>query len=355
MSRAPSVNPPPQHLAETPVSSESPSALSREPSQACRTCSGVLAADALVCTGCHTLVHAARLEQLATDARLHEERREIAEARADWLKILELLPADSAQAEWVRGNAERLRALAVTTVATETRHAWAKKLGPFAPLAILLAKGKFLLSLFKLKFLLSLGSFVAFYWLLYGVKFGVGFAALILLHEMGHFAEIRRRGLPADMPVFLPGFGAYVRWTALGVSTQTRAFVSLAGPMAGCVGAAVCALLWMETGAKFWAGLASLTALLNVLNLIPIWVLDGGQAIAALNKTERIILSAFAVLLAALFAQPFLLLVAAGAGYRVFDKAIPAAPSNAVAAYYVILLAALGYILHLAPLTPPIH
>src|SRR5712672_1633269 len=129
---------------------------------------------------------------------------------------------------------------------------------------------------------------------------------------MGHFVEIKRRGLPADMPVFLPGFGAYVRWSALGVSAQTRAFVSLAGPMAGCIGAAVCALLWLETGDAFWIGLASLSALLNVLNLIPVWVLDGGQAIAALNKTERIVLSAAAVLLAALLGQPAFLLVAAG-------------------------------------------
>lgn len=194
---------------------------------------------------------------------------------------------------------------------------------------------------------------MAFYWALYGVKFGVGFAALVLLHEMGHFAEIKRRGPPAEMPVFLPGLGAYVRWTALGVSTQTRSLVSLAGPMAGCIGAAVCALLWKQTGEAFWIGLASLSVLLNVLNLIPIWVLDGGQAIAALDKTERIILSAAAVLLAAGFEQPLFLLVAAGAGYRAFDKKMPAVPSHATTVYYLIVLAALGYIIQLAPVLPP--
>jgi Zn-dependent protease len=161
-----------------------------------------------------------------------------------------------------------------------------------------------LVGLFKLKFLLSLGPFVALYWTLYGAKFGVGFAILILVHEMGHFIDIKRRGLPADMPVFLPGLGAYVRWDAIGVSIRTRSFVSLAGPLAGCVGAAACALIWIGTGDKFWIGLASLSALLNVLNLIPVWVLDGGQAIAALNKNERITLSAMAVFFAALFAQP---------------------------------------------------
>src|ERR1700691_218557 len=248
--------------------------------QQCPRCTSALAPGALVCGNCHALVHSSMLEQLSASARLHEESREYAEARSDWLKALELLPPDSSQAEWIGGNLRRLETLAGAATAKD-RNALARKFGPFAPLIILLANSKFILALFKLKFLLSLGAFVAFYWALYGVRFGIGFAVLILVHEMGHFIEIKRRGLPAEMPVFLPGLGAYVRWTALGVSAQTRAYVSLAGPMAGCLGAAVCALIWVKTGDALWAGLASLSALLNVLNLIPVWVLDGGQAIAA--------------------------------------------------------------------------
>jgi Zn-dependent protease len=329
------------------------SSLSPDLTQECSRCAGVLAPGALACSSCHSLVHAVKLEELAASARLHEQRQELVQARDVWLGALELLPPDSAQAEWIRGNTKRLEALATRAAAADARHAWARKLGPLAPIAILLANGKFLVALFKLKFLFSLGAFVAFYWALFGLKFGVGFAVLILVHEMGHFVDIKRRGLPADMPVFLPGFGAYVRWAALGVSAQTRAFVSLAGPLAGCIGAAVCALLWMETGDALWIGLAGVSALLNVLNLIPIWVLDGGQAIAVLNRNERIILSAAAVLFAAYFAQPVFLLVAGGAGYRVFSKDIPAAPNHAATAYYVLLLAALGYLIHLAPLPPP--
>ena len=295
------------------------------------------------------MLHSTTLEQLSASARLHEERREYAEARSDWLKALELLPPDSSQAEWINGNVRRLETLAGTASAAD-RHAWAKKFGPFAPLIVLLANSKFLLTLFKLKFLLSLGAFVAFYWALYGVRFGIGFAILILVHEMGHFIEIKRRGLPAEMPVFLPGLGAYVRWTALGVSKQTRAYVSLAGPMAGCLGAALCALIWLKTGDALWLGLASLSAMLNVLNLIPIWVLDGSQAIIALNRNERIVLSAAAVLMGAYFSQPLFLLVAAGAAYRLFTKDIPQASSHAATAYYLIVLAALGYLIALAPL-----
>jgi Zn-dependent protease len=305
----------------------------------------------LACDHCDTLVHATTLDQLAASARQHEERGEAAEARGVWLRALELLPPDSTQAGWIRGHTRSLEAPATSAATADARHAWARRLGPLAPLILLIAKGQFLLALIKLKFLLSLGSFVAVYWALYGLKFAVGFAILILVHEMGHFIDIKRRGLPADMPVFLPGLGAYVRWDALGVSTETRAFVSLAGPLAGCLGAAVCAAVWMSTGDAFWMGLASLSAMLNLLNLIPVWVLDGSRAIAALDKTERIVLCAAAIGFAAYFAQPLFLLVAAGAAYRVFTKDVPALHSRAATAYYIGVLLALGYLMRLAP--PP--
>lgn len=328
------------------MSSASP-ALTRE----CGGCGAILGPGDLACRSCHALVHGARLEQLAAQARVHEERGEITQARDAWAETLRLLPEDSTQAEWVRSNSRRLDAMAVGAEKAAPAE-WISKLGPLAPLALLLLKGKGLLALFKLKFLLSFGAFAAFYWAQFGVKFGIGFAALILVHELGHFIDIKRRGLPAEMPVFLPGLGAYVRWNALGIPVRTRAFVSLAGPLAGCIGAAICALLWLETRDSLWIGLASLSALLNVLNLIPVWVLDGGQTIKALNKGERIFLACVAVLCAAGFGQPALLLVAAGATYRVFTNDAPAESDRAVTAYYVLVLAALGFLMGLLPPAP---
>lgn len=301
---------------------------------------------------CHALVHAARLEELATAARRCEERGGVTEARDAWMSALQLLPEDSTQAAWIRDNVRRLEAMVAAGSGGPAPPPWVGRFGPLAPLVIVLLSGKSLLALFKLKFLLSLGAFAAFYWALYGAKFGVGFAILILVHEMGHFIDIKRRGLPAEMPVFLPGLGAYVRWNALGVTARTRAFVSLAGPLAGCIGAAVCALLWLQTGDALWIGLASLSALLNVLNLIPVWVLDGGQTVRALDKGERIVLACAAVVFAVGFHQPALLLVAAGAAYRVFTKDLPPGPSRAVLVYYLLVLGGLGLLMTLAPPLP---
>ncbi len=105
---------------------------------------------------------------------------------------------------------------------------------------------------FKWSSILSFPAFVAIYPAASALP-GIGFAVLILLHEMGHFVDIKRRGLPADMPVFLPGLGAYVRWQAMGVPLETRAATSFAGPLAGFFASVACAIIWWQTGDPFWA------------------------------------------------------------------------------------------------------
>ena len=190
---------------------------------------------------------------------------------------------------------------------------------------------------------------MAFYWALYGPKFGLGFAILILVHEMGHYIDIKRRGLPAEMPMFLPGLGAYVRWAAMGVSQATQAAVSLAGPLAGWIGAAVCALLWWKTGNGLWAALARSSAVLNILNLTPVWVLDGGKAMTALSKAERIVILTAALVLCFAWNEKVFLAVAAGTTYRLFTKDLPPQPSRATLAYFLAVLGALGLVLWLMP------
>ncbi len=265
---------------------------------------------------------------------------------------LPLLPPDSRQAHWIVNHARSLDSLAQRIQPPPpSENKWAQRLGPVGPVAILLAKGKFLLSaVFKLKFLLSFFAFFGFYWAMFGAKFGLGFAVLILIHEMGHFIDVKRRGLPADMPVFLPGLGAYVRWQALGVSLETRAAISLAGPFAGFIAAVACAVLWWQTGNPLWASLARAGAVLNVLNLTPVWVLDGGQASHALSKTERIILLSVCLALWLLLGEGVFFLVAAGAGYAAFFAGdLPPHPSRATTVYFIAILIALGLILRLLP------
>jgi Zn-dependent protease len=307
---------------------------------------------ALACPQCHALIHGRELNGLAGEARSLEAKNEIAQAREIWNRSLALLPPDSKQAEWVR---DHLRALEIAQAATpdpsaKPSNAWARRLGPLAPIALLLAKGKgILLAIFKLKFLLSFFSFIAIYVTLFGWRYGVGISVCILIHEMGHFIDIKRRGLPAEMPVFLPGLGAYVKWNALGVTRRQRSQISLAGPLAGWIAAAGCYLLYTHTYDPLWAALARTGAVLNLLNLIPVWMLDGGKAANSLGLVGRMGLLAAAIVVWIYTGEGIFFLVAAGIVWRLFTKDKPAKDDWSVWLYYAALLAALGVVLHLTP------
>ncbi len=316
----------------------------------CKRCSRPLPPGALACNHCHALVYSEELEQLAAEAKALEAKGELGRARETWLGGLKLLPPTSTQAEWIRQHAQ---ALAADDVAQAPSHdnQWARQMEAAGPIVSLDGSSKApRTARFKLTSLLSFVAFIAIYSAAEGMKFGIGFAVLILIHEMGHFIDIKRRGLPADMPVFLPGLGAYVRWQAMGVSLQTRAAVSLAGPLAGFLASVACAVLWWQTRDPFWATLARVGAILNLLNLIPVWALDGGQAALALSKTERIVLMTAGVVLALALGQNMFFLVALGAGYRAFfagDQ--PAHSSPATTIYFLAVLTALGVIIRLMP------
>ncbi len=319
----------------------------------CKRCSHELAPGALVCDQCHALVHSEKLDQLASEAKQLEAVGNLRQAREHWLMGLPLLPPNSRQADWIQQHARSLDAAASQIQPPPpSDNQWARKLGPVGPIAVLLAKSKVLLTaIFKLKFLLSFVAFIGIYWAAFGMMFGIGFAVLILIHEMGHFIDIKRRGLPAEMPVFLPGLGAYVRWQALGVPLETRAAVSLAGPLAGFFAALACAVLWWQTGNPLWAALARAGAVLNLLNLIPVWVLDGGQAALALSKTERIVLLTACLALWLVLGENMFFLVALGFGYQVFFAGhLPARPSRATTIYFAAVLTALGVMIRLMPL-----
>lgn len=315
----------------------------------CRSCRQELQAGALACNNCHALVHAQRLEELSKEAKALEAEGKLMEAREHWLMGLPLLPKDSKQAAWIEERAKALN-LAAAQQQQHPDNKWGKTIGPLGVLGALLLKGKtLLLALFKLKFLLSFASFIAVYWALYGAKFGIGFATMILIHEMGHYVDVKRRGLPAEVPVFLPGFGAYVKWDALNVPLDVRAQISLAGPLAGFLAAAGCAIWWWQTGDPIAEALARSGAWLNLLNLIPVWMLDGGHATNALSKAERAVLLVLALGLGYFSGEGMLYLVALGFGWRLFTKDLPARPSHSTTLYYAVVLLLLTGLLIVAP------
>jgi Zn-dependent protease len=328
------------------------------------------------------------VEKLAAQARELEARRDFTAARQRWLSVLPLLPSVSQQAQWIRGHANDLESSAAHPSVLPDRsdvnkRTWAKRLAPLGAAAAILAKFKTaLFALLKFKFLLSFAAFLGVYWAAWGMKFGVGFGLLVLIHEMGHFVEIKRRGLPADMPVFLPGLGAYVRWQAMGVPLGTRSAIALAGPCAGFLASVACGLVWWQTGDPFWAAMARTSAWFNALNLVPILILDGGHAAQALSKMEKGLLTAASAGLYYGTRESVFIFVGLGAAWQVVKTMLVARPAKAtitqlelsgngqtasapvvleqpeeareasnplIAAYFIALLTALGAVMYVLP------
>ncbi len=123
---------------------------------------------------------------------------------------------------------------------------------------------------------------VAAYSLFWGWAFGVGFVVLLFVHEMGHVIQLRREGIKATAPFFIPFLGAVVKadlWTG---DALREARVGLAGPVLGTIGAALCVPLYLLTGNQLFLALAYVGFLLNLFNLLPVLPLDGGRAMAAM-------------------------------------------------------------------------
>src|SRR4029077_1483673 len=141
------------------------------------------------------------------------------------------------------------------------------------------------------------------------------------------------------------GFGAYVKWDALNVPLGIRSEVALAGPFAGWLASAACLFYWLYSGNAVAGALAYTGAWLNILNLIPVWALDGGHAAEALSKNERIMLLAACLGLWFLSGEIVFFLVALGFGWRLFTKDLPPNPSRSTTLYYAVVLALLAAVM----------
>lgn len=295
---------------------------------ACAGCGTELPSGALACPACRALVHADALKAIAADAdRLTSEER-LADAAAAWQRALALLPAGSRQAEVVRARVASLtRRLAETpapaALRTTDARPWYKRgiAGIGAALLVLLGKLKFLLlGLTKASTFLSMFAFLGVYWTMYGWALALGIVLSIYIHEMGHVSMLRRLGISAGAPVFIPGFGALVLLKQHVDDPVVDARIGLAGPVWGLGAGLAAYAVYRATGVGVWGAIAALTGLINLFNLIPFWQLDGSRGFHALSAFERWVV--VAVIAACYFAsgQRLLILIGLVAAYRAFQR-----------------------------------
>jgi Zn-dependent protease len=139
-----------------------------------------------------------------------------------------------------------------------------------------------------LKTLLTMAVSFGAYAIFAGPWFAAALVVMILVHEMGHVVEIRRQGMEASAPLFIPFVGAAIFQRQHPTDALKQAQIGIAGPLAGTVGATVAFALYGTT--HFWPLLltAYLGFFLNLFNLIPVGMLDGGWILAVVSKWFQI-------------------------------------------------------------------
>jgi Zn-dependent protease len=281
-------------------------------------CGGEIAPGLLACPGCGRLTHSEDLSRLAAAAESAEREGDLTAALTSWRRAIALLPAKTVQRATIE---KRMGALSAAIdgrgappepagAATDAKGARGnkKKAGAAAgagTIGLLLLKSKavlvavlanakvLVLGLLKLPTLLSMLVFLRWSGGR-GMGVGLGIVASIYVHEMGHVAALRRYGIDASAPMFVPGFGAFVRMGQYPTDAHEEARTGLAGPLWGLLAAGVAAAIALTTGSLVVRSVASFGATINLFNLIPVWQLDGARGLRALSRGERYGLAAIA-------------------------------------------------------------
>lgn len=282
----------------------------------CARCASDLGPGRLSCPACGALVHRARLEELVGWADAARVAGEPSVALGHWREALALLPENAPQRlaleqRMLAARAEVDGAAPMGDAVVDAKRPRRRLAGAAAgvgTLGLALLKGKsllvllvgngklLLLGLTKLPTLLSM--FVFTTWTSgRGVPLAIGIVASIYVHEMGHVAALRRYGIPASAPMFIPGLGAFVRLGSAPIDAHEDARTGLAGPLWGLGAALFAAFLALVFAIPTARTVASLGASINLLNLVPVWQLDGARGIRPLSRAERLSLAALAVVL----------------------------------------------------------
>ena len=184
---------------------------------------------------------------------------------------------------------------------------------PLAALTALLSKfGSALGVILKLKVLTTSASMlvsVAAYAWIWGWRFAVGFVLLLFVHELGHVLELRRQGVPASAPLFIPFLGAVVGMRGLPENAWKEARVALAGPILGSLGAAAVWFAGSALDSTLLKAVAFTGFFLNLFNLIPVVPLDGGRAAAAVSPVLWLVGLAGLLALAVFWHNPIILVI----------------------------------------------
>jgi stage IV sporulation protein FB len=130
--------------------------------------------------------------------------------------------------------------------------------------------------------------------------------AIVIIHELGHFIAMKVYKYNELGIFFIPLLGAYVSGSKREVSQKQSAIILLAGPLPGIIIGTMLFLIDQAGPGNYfldisYARIGLLFILLNLINLFPIYPLDGGQLLNRVFLDEESIWSKIFVFLSAAF------------------------------------------------------
>ena len=180
--------------------------------------------------------------------------------------------------------------------------------------------------------LLSLAVYAA----IWGWPYAAGFIAIMFVHEMGHFVAARQRGLAVGAPTFIPFVGAWIELKDKPLDVETEAYVAMAGPLVGTIGAVAVYLWGRSTGSNLLLAIAYAGLFLNLFNLLPLSPLDGGRITAIISPRVWLVGAPVMLVLMIYRPSPILMIIAIISVPQLIKawKYDPKAPENI--AYYAV-------------------
>jgi len=137
--------------------------------------------------------------------------------------------------------------------------------------------------------LLSLLLFVASFMILFSdrIQFLVFLIVVLFIHEMGHFLFMKLFNYRNVKMMFVPLMGAFVQGVKKIYSQKESFFVILGGPVPGILLGIIGSIFAIHYEMEWLLELSGIFMILNMINLLPLDPLDGGQLFRLLVKYDH--------------------------------------------------------------------
>jgi Zn-dependent protease len=126
--------------------------------------------------------------------------------------------------------------------------------------------------------LLAVAALASFSYL-WGWQQALLISAIIILHELGHALAMLIVGIPVKGVYLVPFFGGAAIAAAPYRNEGQSGFVALMGPGFSLLSTLALAVAAKETGNPIFKTAADISAIINLINLAPIYPLDGGRVL----------------------------------------------------------------------------